>query len=150
MGVKAHIFLTSALVVGEWSALYHGHFTPSIHWIGGCMGPRTGLDDMEKNKFLALPRLELLPLCYPAHVQSLYWQCCPDSTWYKILVVLTKVLHAGLVSMVYAKGLKDHNIVYNVRHSLFWYTKLVHDHNSEYTVSIFSGTLTLFFSLHFH
>jgi hypothetical protein len=36
------------------------------------VGPRTGLDDMEKRKFLALPRLELRPLGRPASSQSLY------------------------------------------------------------------------------
>jgi hypothetical protein len=36
------------------------------------MGPRTGLDDMEKLKFLTLPRLELLLLDRPAPSQSLY------------------------------------------------------------------------------
>jgi hypothetical protein len=39
-----HVFLTLELVGGEWSASHLGCFTPSTHW----MGPRTGLDDMEK------------------------------------------------------------------------------------------------------
>jgi hypothetical protein len=38
--VLIHIFLTSALVVGEWSASRPGRFTPGerdpgTHWIGG-------------------------------------------------------------------------------------------------------------------
>jgi hypothetical protein len=44
------------------------HFT---HWIGGWVGPRTGLDDVEKRKLLTLPGLALRPLGYPAHSQSL-------------------------------------------------------------------------------
>jgi hypothetical protein len=36
------------------------------------MGLRAGLDDVEKRKFLTLPRLELRPLGHPAHSQSLY------------------------------------------------------------------------------
>jgi hypothetical protein len=36
------------------------------------VGPRDGLDDLEKIKFLTLPGLELLPLCRPARSQSLY------------------------------------------------------------------------------
>jgi hypothetical protein len=36
--VQIHIFLTSALVGGEWSASPHGRFTPGIHWIGGWVG----------------------------------------------------------------------------------------------------------------
>jgi hypothetical protein len=34
--------------------------------------PRTGVDDMEKRKFLTLPGLELRPLTRPARIQSLY------------------------------------------------------------------------------
>jgi hypothetical protein len=60
-GVDAenHILLTSALVGGEWSASRPGRFTPGNHWIGGWVGPRAGLDDMEKRKFLTLLGLEL-------------------------------------------------------------------------------------------
>jgi hypothetical protein len=35
--------------------------TPGTHWIGGWVDARTGLDDVEKRKFLTLPRLELEP-----------------------------------------------------------------------------------------
>jgi hypothetical protein len=64
LDVLIHIFLTSALVGGEWSASRPGRFTPGerapgTHRIGGWVGPRTGLDDMEKRKFLTLPGLEL-------------------------------------------------------------------------------------------
>jgi hypothetical protein len=51
--VQTHVLLTSSLVGGEWSASRLGRFTPgekatNIHWIGGWVGPSTGLDDMEK------------------------------------------------------------------------------------------------------
>jgi hypothetical protein len=36
------------------------------------VGPRAGLDDVEKKKFLTLPGLELRLLGRPAHSQSLY------------------------------------------------------------------------------
>jgi hypothetical protein len=36
------------------------------------VGPRAGLDDMEKGQFLTLPDLELRPLGRPASIQSLY------------------------------------------------------------------------------
>jgi hypothetical protein len=72
-GVDAQIliFLTSALVEGEWSASRPGSFTPrkepsGTHWIGGWVGPRAGLDDVEKGKFLTLPGLELRTLGRPA------------------------------------------------------------------------------------
>jgi hypothetical protein len=45
--VQTHVFLTSALTGGEWSASRPGRFTPEeraphTHWIGGCVGPRHG------------------------------------------------------------------------------------------------------------
>jgi hypothetical protein len=75
--VWIHIFLTSALAGGEWSAsrLYRftlGERAPGTHWIGGWVDPRAGLDDMEKRKILPLPGLELRPLGRPARRQSLY------------------------------------------------------------------------------
>jgi hypothetical protein len=46
--VQIQIFLTSALVGGEWSASRPGHFALGTHWIGGWVDPRAGLDDLEK------------------------------------------------------------------------------------------------------
>jgi hypothetical protein len=51
--VEIHIFLTSALVGGEWSTSRPGRFTPGerasgTHWIGGWVDLRAGLDDVEK------------------------------------------------------------------------------------------------------
>jgi hypothetical protein len=67
------VFLNSALVGGEWSASRPDCFTPgerapSTHWIGGWVGSRTGLDDIEKREFLLLPGLELRLLGRPAVV----------------------------------------------------------------------------------
>jgi hypothetical protein len=45
--VQTHVFLTSALVVGEWSASHPGSFIPEER-APGWVGPRAGLDDMEK------------------------------------------------------------------------------------------------------
>jgi hypothetical protein len=75
--VYIHIFLTSALVGGEWSASRSSRFTPRerapcAHWIGGWEDPITGLDDMEKRKFFTLSGLELRPLSLPARSQSVY------------------------------------------------------------------------------
>jgi hypothetical protein len=64
--VQIHIFLTSALVGGEWSTSRPGRFTPGTHWIGGWVNLRAGLDDLEKRTFLTLPGLELRPLGRPA------------------------------------------------------------------------------------
>jgi hypothetical protein len=75
--LQIHVFLTSALVGGEWSESQPCRFTPgeratSTHWIGGWLGPRAGLDDVEKRTFFTLPGLNLRPLCRPARTQSLY------------------------------------------------------------------------------
>jgi hypothetical protein len=72
--VQIHVFLTLALVGGEWSDSRHGLLTPGekapgTHRIGGWVDPRAGLDDMEKWKFLTLPGLELRPLGSPARSQ---------------------------------------------------------------------------------
>jgi hypothetical protein len=69
--VCVHVFFTSALVGGDWSASRPGRFTPGTHWIGGWMGPRAGLDDLEDKKFLALPVRELKPSHSTSSVNSL-------------------------------------------------------------------------------
>jgi hypothetical protein len=75
--VEIYVFLTSALVGGRWSASLSGRFIPGesdpgTHWIGGCVDPRSDLNDVEKRKFLTLPGLEHRPLGRPARSQSLY------------------------------------------------------------------------------
>jgi hypothetical protein len=82
--VYVHIFLTSALFGGEWSASRLCRFTPGerapgTHWIGGWVNPRAGLDNVVKRKFLILPGLELRPLGRPARSQSLYRLRYPGS-----------------------------------------------------------------------
>jgi hypothetical protein len=77
VGVQSHVFLSSALAGGEWSTSRSWCVTPrerapSTHWIGGWVDSRTGLDDMEKLKFLILPGLKHWSLGWPAHSQSLY------------------------------------------------------------------------------
>jgi hypothetical protein len=79
-----YVFLTLALAGGEWSASRPGCFTPrerapGIHWLGGWVDPRAGLDDVEKRKLLILPGLELRLLGCPVHSQSLYRLCYTGS-----------------------------------------------------------------------
>jgi hypothetical protein len=69
---QIHVFLTSAVVGGEWSASGPGLFTPGentsgTHWRGSLVGPRAGMEE-----FLILPVLELRSLCRPVRSQSLY------------------------------------------------------------------------------
>jgi hypothetical protein len=68
--VQTHVFLTSALVGGEWSASRSGRFIPASHWIGVWVGLIAGL--MTWRQFLTLPGLKLRPLGRPARSQSLY------------------------------------------------------------------------------
>jgi hypothetical protein len=77
VAVYIHIFLSSALAGGEWSASGPGHFTPEervpgTHWKRVWVGPRAGLDDVVKEKFLTPPGLEIRPLGLLARSQSLY------------------------------------------------------------------------------
>jgi len=65
MEVYIHVFLTSSLDEGEWSASRSGRFTPGesvpdTHWTGGWVGPRAGLDTAmaKRNKFLSQPVIE--------------------------------------------------------------------------------------------
>jgi hypothetical protein len=84
-GGMHHVFLISALVGREWSASRPDRFTPGgkvpgTHWIGDWVSLRTGLNYVEKRKFLTLPGLELRPLSRPARSQSLYRLSYPGST----------------------------------------------------------------------
>jgi hypothetical protein len=44
---------------------------PGTHWIGGWVGPRAGLDNVGKRKFLTLPGHQLQALGRPARSQLL-------------------------------------------------------------------------------
>jgi hypothetical protein len=60
VNILIQVLLTSALDGGKWSASRSGCFkperkAPGTHWIGGWVGPRTGLDEVERRKFLTLP-----------------------------------------------------------------------------------------------
>jgi hypothetical protein len=76
-------FLTSALDGGEWSVSRTGRFTPGerargTHWIGGWMGPRGGLDAVEKRKILSCRVYN--PDC-PTRSPSLYRLSYRDSSY---------------------------------------------------------------------
>jgi hypothetical protein len=58
------------------------------------VGPRAGLDDVEKRKFLTLPGLELRLLGRPARSQSLYRLSYPGS--YGPSMCLLKYRHFGI------------------------------------------------------
>jgi hypothetical protein len=83
MDVQSHLFLTSALVGGQWSASHPGHFTPGervpgTHWTKGWVDLRTGLHNVERRKKLPLPGLELRHLGLRARSHTIYQLrlCC--------------------------------------------------------------------------
>jgi hypothetical protein len=92
--VYIHIFLTSVLAVGEWSASRLGRFTPGkrangTHWIGSWVDPRAGLDDVEKRKFSTLPGLELQTLGRRTSSQSLYRLRYPVSQSHRTIFIFS-------------------------------------------------------------
>jgi hypothetical protein len=83
--VCIHVFFTSPLTGGEWSASLPGCFTlrqtaPGTHGIGGWVSPRAGLDDLKKRKFFTLPGLEVKPLGHLPRSQSVYRLRYPGSS----------------------------------------------------------------------
>jgi hypothetical protein len=54
------------------SSFTTGERAPGTYWLGGWVGPRASLDDVEKKQFLTLPELELRPLGHPARGPSVY------------------------------------------------------------------------------
>jgi hypothetical protein len=59
--VHIHVFLTSAVVEGEWSASRPGRSTPSTRWIGGGVGSRARTPTLGR----PLLRQSLYRLRYP-------------------------------------------------------------------------------------
>jgi hypothetical protein len=87
---KGKVSLTSALLGGGQlqapAALPPRKELPGTHWIGGWVGSRVGLDDVEKRKILTLPGFELRPLGLPARSQSLYRLSYPSPSSYVIMI----------------------------------------------------------------
>jgi hypothetical protein len=81
--VYIHIFLTSALVGGEWSASRPAALSPGKE-PPVPIGQEAGLDDVEKRKFLTLPGLEPQTLGRPARSQSLYRLWYPGSLYFPV------------------------------------------------------------------
>jgi hypothetical protein len=73
--VYIHVFFTSALVEGEWSASRPSRFTPGTRWTGGWVGPRTGLDYVGSRQILPLPGLKLRLLGRLTRNQSQCFTC---------------------------------------------------------------------------
>jgi hypothetical protein len=84
--IYIQIFLTSALVGGQWSASRTGRFIPwerarGTHWRGGWMDHRAGLDNVENRTFLTLPDSNSHPTVVQA-VASRYTDCAIPAPLY--------------------------------------------------------------------
>jgi hypothetical protein len=114
--VYIHIFLTSALVGGEWSASRPCRFTPGKeNFIGGWVDPRTGLDDMEKWKFFTIPGLELsLPLVVQS-VASRYTDWAIPAPKEGLLICENKALKKNLCSAPRDGQRRTQRTKYNTR-----------------------------------
>jgi hypothetical protein len=93
-----HIFLTSALVGGEWSVSRPCRFTPGkeppgTHWTGGWEGLRAGLDDEET--ILDPTGTELRHLGRAARSQSLYRLSYPGHLLSIRHIILTVAINLG-------------------------------------------------------
>jgi hypothetical protein len=79
--LKVDVFLTSALVEVQWSASRSGCFImwerapPPYPLVRRLLGPRVGVDKMEKLRFLTVSGFELCPFSHPASSQSLFRLC---------------------------------------------------------------------------
>jgi hypothetical protein len=93
LDVYIHVFLISAVVGGKWSVSRPGRFTPGdkfpdAHRKRGWVGPKTGLDDVGKRKFLTLPGLELRSLVVQP-VANRYTDCAIPVPLLKCIYIYT-------------------------------------------------------------
>jgi hypothetical protein len=74
LGVQICNFLTWAIVGGASRPCRFtlGERTPGTQWIGGWVGPRAGMDDVENRKILILTGTRTSTPRSPSHSQSLY------------------------------------------------------------------------------
>jgi hypothetical protein len=84
-------------------SLYPQGKSPSAHWIGGWVGPRTGLNNMEKRKILPLPGFKLPP------VASCYTNCTIPVHNYKICLLLIFIFFPNLFFCGRLNGLSSVN-----------------------------------------
>jgi hypothetical protein len=109
VNVETHIILIFALVGCNWSAsrlcrFTPGERTPGTHWIGSWVGPRAGMDDVEKRKLSILQGLEVRLLGRPARSQSLH-RLLPIWYWSQIFGI---------------RGIQVREYEYEHRHTSQW------------------------------
>jgi hypothetical protein len=93
LDVLIHVFLTSALAGGEWSASRPGRLTqeegaPGAHRIGGWVGSRACLDAVEGSKILPLAGLKFPSLGHSARSQSEHRLSYPGISIIIIIIII--------------------------------------------------------------
>jgi hypothetical protein len=91
VGVWTHIFLTSALVGGEWSASRPGRFTLGYPLDRRLGGPQSRSGRRGEEKILDPTRLEDRPLGRPARSQSLYRLRYPGSLSFPLTLLYVHI-----------------------------------------------------------
>jgi hypothetical protein len=90
------------LVGGDWSVSHPDHSNPGTHWIGGWVGPRASLDNVEKRKFLT-PVIQ--PIANTAVRTSnltytcFFLKCVPSSDYLLIWIDLSRAARVMMHNM---------------------------------------------------
>jgi hypothetical protein len=115
MDVYIYVLLTLALVGGEWSTSRPGRFTPGkrasgTRWIGGWVGPRAGLDAMDRRKILP-PQDSNTDPSVVQPVASRYTDCAiPAPAWhsaYRENLTFTLLLGDAASSQIIHKSMVE-------------------------------------------
>jgi hypothetical protein len=116
-GGTAPFFLTSALDGGECSASRPCRFTPGerargIHWIGGWVGPRAGLDTLEKRKYYHCRESKPgLPARSPSEVRDVLEESrrlvVPRISCLRLILILSSNLLLGIPSSLLPSGFPE-------------------------------------------
>jgi hypothetical protein len=106
MDVEIHVFLTSVLFGGERAASRPGSYTPAERapgpdLIGGWVGPRAGLNDMEVlNEYITKHYLVIITVLVVATILTilLWWKMRRKLTWTRIHACNIKINQFPLFS----------------------------------------------------
>jgi hypothetical protein len=83
--------------------LYPRERAPGIHFIGGSVNPRAGLDDMEKGKLFTLPGLEFPVPLVVQPVASRYtdWAIPAPKFLFNTVIIITKLYSLNVCTVIF-------------------------------------------------
>jgi hypothetical protein len=105
-----------------------GEKASGTRWIGGWVGPRTCLGDVEKRKFLTLPTLKLRPLVRPARSQSLYRLRYSGSQYYERDITYVYIYFLPLYSFSRYLNQYTHTDYIIIQNNSFWNSNSEHSY----------------------